>query len=245
LLLNPNAKIKIEDVCGVKFLIIDDFFIDPDAIRQYAKKSMVSGAVNKNIMGFEIHPHDIASKIPNYANELGCIIHKYIGDNVCDFFNIKEKVSLSAFKGPYFNCIGIDELPVYTPHVDFGHVSSFTYLNPSDSCTGGTRIYRHIPTNKMNVVQRGSPSLEWMTQKKLDKPLVESTEEWELVKFLEMKYNRLVVFNSSLIHKVDLGNGGFDMTIDNVRLCLNCFFRYINEEGEMSTRVVDKHALSR
>jgi hypothetical protein len=40
-----------------------------------------------------------------------------------------------------------------------------------------------------------------MTETPLKKPLVESTDEWEMVHFFEMKYNRLIAFNSSLIHK--------------------------------------------
>ena len=238
---NPNATITIEDVHGLKCLLIDDAFLNPDELRQYAKDSRQSGRIGKLRIGYEIHPTDIDRKLPNYKDELASTIHKHIGANICESFGIDESVvSLKAYKGPYFNCVGVKELPSFPPHVDYGHVSTFAYLNLPENCAGGTRLFRHIPTNQINVVQKDKSlpwdnSLQWMVNKPLDKPLVESTEEWELVKFFEMKYNRLIAFNSSAIHKIDLTGGKFTMDIDNIRLCINCFFQYFDADGKAAS----------
>lgn len=228
MIFNPNATIKIEKVHDVQCLLIDNVFLNPDELRLYAKDSLRPKAILRNVMGYEIHPADIDEHIPNYAADLADTLHRFIGVNISEFFGIDiSKATLKAFKGPYFNCVGVNELPNFPPHVDNGHISTFAYLNPPESCAGGTRIFRHIPTNKICVVQKNSTSIQWMVQKPLDKALVESTEEWELVKYFEMKYNRLIAFNSSVIHKIDVTGGKFTMDVDNARLVLNCFFRYV------------------
>ncbi len=231
-MLNPNATITIDDVQGLKCLLIDNAFLNPDELRQYAKDSLQTERKVELKLGYEIHPADIDQRIPNYKDELASTIDKHIGASIREFFGVDDSVaSLKAFKGPYFNCVGVKELPFFMPHVDTGQVSTFAYLNLPENCGGGTRLFRHIPTNSMNVVQ-GMNSLRKMIQKPLDKPLVESTEEWELIKFFEMKYNRLIAFNSSTIHKIDLTGAKFTMDIDTTRLTLNCFFRYTDADGK-------------
>ena len=175
-------------------------------------------------MGYQIFPDDIDQKLPNYEQELGFILHKIIGKSICDFFGIDgPKISLQAYKGPYFNCVGA-ESPDFAPHVDRGHISTFAYLSPPENCSGGTRIFRHIPTDTINIVSRNVTSLKDMLEKPLDKPLVESTEEWELIEFFEMKYNRLIAFNSSAIHKPDLTGGKFTLDFEHFPINAELFF---------------------
>ncbi|NOX08473.1 MAG: hypothetical protein GXP22_03105 [Gammaproteobacteria bacterium] len=218
-------------------MIIDDAFLDPDALREYAKSSLHSPRNIRNPIGYEIHPVDLNERLPDYAVELAGMIHKHIGENICNFFGLNpSEVKLEVFKGPYFNCVGVDKIPVFTPHVDIGHVSSFAYLVLPENCAGGTRIYRHIPSDKIYVLQENSHSLAGLMKKTLTEPLVESTEEWEMVQYFEMKYNRLIAFNSSSIHKIDLTGGRFTMQIEATRLCLNAFYRYVYPDGRLASR---------
>jgi hypothetical protein len=235
---NPRATITIDEVHGLKCLLIDDAFLNPGDLRDYAKIALQRTGPNLAWpWSYQILPADVNQKLPNYKEELGSLIEKHIGKNVCEFFGIEDSdVTLQAYKGPYFNCFGL-EPPDFAPHVDLGHVSTFAYLNPPETCAGGTRLYRHIPTNTINVVSRDRNTLKTMLKTPLDKPLVESTEEWEMIEFFEMKYNRLIAFNSSSIHKPDLSGGNFTMEFDSARLTLNCFFRYLNAQGKPASRV--------
>lgn len=237
MLINPNAKMTVEDIHGMSCLIIDDAFLEPNKLRLYAKESQRPECIRKSTLGYAIHPADLRDQMPNYENELAGLIHRHIGKNICDFFGLKvSDVTLKAFKGPYFNCVGVKKLSANAPHVDLGHVSTFAYLNLDHQCAGGTRIYRHIPSNTLNIVQHRETSLAGMMKLPLEFPLVESTEEWEMVKFFKMKFNRLIAFNSSAIHKIDLTDGKFSMNINSTRLCLNTFFNYIDANGTIASR---------
>lgn len=234
---NPDATITIDDVHGLKCLLIDDVFSDPDGLRRCAKDSLQPENITNLRLGYEIHPPGIDDHLPNYSDELAGMIHQHIGANVCAFFGIDESaVSLQAYKGPYFNCVGVAQLPSFAPHVDAGHISTFAYLCLPENCAGGTRIFRHLPTDKIHIVNHQDNSLAGMIQVPLDSPLVESTEEWEVVEFFEMKYNRLIAFNSSAIHKIDLTGGNFSMEFEETRLTLNCFFHYLDGHGNPASR---------
>lgn len=237
LIFNPEAKIAVKDVRGVKVLIIDDAFAEPAKYRAHAKASMLPGQTRKIPLGYEIYPADFGARFPGFADELATLITEHIGQNVADFFGFNlAEVNLRAFRGPYYNCVGISKLPVFAPHSDHGHVSAFACLVLPENVSGGTRLYRHIPTDTIHVIQSRHTLLEGMMKVPLDKPLVESTEEWEMIHFFKLTYNRLIAFNSSTIHKIDLTGGQFNMDIDECRMCINCFFHFRNADGSVPAR---------
>ena len=146
--LNSEAKITVDDVQGLKCLILDDAFLNPDELRQYSVDCFHPEKVTRNRLGYEIHPRDIDQKIPNFREHLAQIVHTHIGTNICGFFGIDvSQVSLRAYKGPYFACVGVDKLPANAPHVDAGHISTFCYLSlpePTSLCYQGhgVGVYR-------------------------------------------------------------------------------------------------------
>lgn len=237
MLFNPEAKISIKDVRGIKALVIDDAFAEPEIYRAHAKASMLPAQIRKIPIGYEIHAADFGNHFPGYAGELAALITEHIGQNVADFFGFNlPDVKLHAFRGPYYNCVGVSQLPAFGPHADHGHVSTFACLVLPENVAGGTRLYRHIPTDTINIVHSRNTLLHEMTQILLHEPLVESTEEWEMIHFFEQTYNRLIAFNSSTIHKIDLTGGQFNMNIDDTRLCMNCFFHFRNPDGSVPLR---------
>jgi hypothetical protein len=237
LLFNPDAKINIEDVRGIKVLVIDDAFAEPEKYRAHAKASMPTARIRNIPIGYEILADDFGIHFPGYANELAALITEHIGQNVADFFGFNlPDVELEAFRGPYYNCVGVSKLPYFPPHSDHGHVSAFACLVLPENVTGGTRLYRHIPSDTINIVHSRTTLLDGMTKIPLDEPLVESTEEWEMIGFFPLTYNRLIAFNSSTIHKIDLTGGQFKMNIDDTRLCMNCFFLFRNPDGSIAFR---------
>lgn len=103
----------------------------------------------------------------------------------------------------------------------------YSLLNLPEQCSGGTGIYRHLPTGKTNVVQQKT-EIDWMEREPLTEPLSYSAGEWELLDRIEMRYNRLVAFNGSAMHKIFIepGEAPFGPAVEDSRLGLTTFFRY-------------------
>jgi hypothetical protein len=103
LIFNPDAKISVEDVRGVKVLVIDDAFVEPEKYRAHAKASMQTAKIRNIPIGFEIITADFGNHFPGYADELSALITEHIGQNVAGFFGFSLlDVKLEAFRGPYY-----------------------------------------------------------------------------------------------------------------------------------------------
>lgn len=226
--LSPDARISRFGIDQFEFVVVDDVLIDPDAVRDYAlqvEKTLPKLAVK---VGYELHlsPGHLDQQFPGLLPGLYALVHATIGESIKRHFELGEECrQLSIWKGPLYNCVY--KLPFFPPHVDPGHISSFIYLNPPEQCRGGTGIYRHVPTGRMSVVQQ-HVDLRWMEGRELTEPLSYSSGEWELLRKIEMKYNRLVILNSSVIHKIffEPDQEAYGEDIENVRLALNNFFVY-------------------
>lgn len=225
---NNSPELQTLEIAGMKVLVVDNALNDPDRFRAQAVENSQSMVRREVGIGYELHPHprQFQEMYPGFSSELGRIVHSNLGEYIRSFFGLDASYSLlRIFKGPVFNCAY--KLPYFPPHVDPGHMSTFIYLNLPEQCSGGTGIYRHRPSNRTNVVQE-STDLGWMATKSLNAPLSYSTEDWELLHRFDMKYNRLVVFNASTIHKIffEPGVTMFKEDVANVRLTLNNFFVY-------------------
>lgn len=240
--ISSKAKVNIVKVDNMPVLIVDDFLHDPVGMRKYAldiylrtkNKRIIQGERIEGKTGgavFEVYPDDMKflKKYPGFIEGATKFINDNIGDDILNHYDLSDDsdMSLVCNKGPYFNCV--IKPPQYLPHVDGGHVSSFTYLNPPAQCWGGTAIYRHMPTGIVHADQFDT-SLEWLAEKPLSEPLTESTDEWKLELMVEMKFNRFVAFNGSMIHKIFWPEKGcpYKNDIRMCRMAINNFYCYEN-----------------
>lgn len=240
--LNSSCKIEKYKLDSIDILICDDILVDPVgcrhlAIKEFAlanKKRVASKAVRKvndieKASLFEIYPakKNLDVTYSKITQSISALVDEHIGIGIREHFEIPEsnENTLSSFKNPYFNAVYGP--PQFLPHVDAGHISTFIYLNPATQCCGGTAIYRHIPTGMLFSDQKKT-QLDWLCQTPLSEPLRQSTSEWKLELVLEMKFNRLVAFNSSVIHKIHWPeNAPYKKNIKQARLTFNNFYRYI------------------
>ena len=177
---------------------------------------------------YEIHPRPkfFEERYPDFLQSIATLIDTHIGPRIHKYYNIDPATqNIQLRKGPYFH--GVHQSPIFLPHVDDGHVSSFLYLNPKEQCWGGTGIYRHIPTDRVAIDQIGV-DLEPICRTPLQQNLTVSTPEWKLERLVEMKYNRFVAFNSSTIHKIYWPdeNSPYKKPVKKARFTLNNFFKY-------------------
>jgi hypothetical protein len=114
------------------------------------------------------------------------------------------------------------------PHIDQG-VTAMVYLNPEEMCSGGTGLYRHTPTGLSRVPINITAELTRLAQREGISPQALKTQEgyaacmntvffrseyaandnryindgneyWELLYKIEMKPNRLVIFDGRMFH---------------------------------------------
>jgi len=225
--INKSCQTDILEIDGLKFAVADNFLNDPDSFRQYAKAlSGTPGMRLDNNLGYVLQPamDEFDARYPGFRRDLMNFVIRTVGASAKNAYGLDDSyTSLGIYKGPQFNCVY--KLPFLGPHVDPGHISSFIYLNTSENCSGGTGIYRHVPSGKMRLVQQDI-SVAHLEKEPLTKSLNYSAGEWELLHKFEMRYNRIVAFTSSVIHKIFLEPEGhpYREDIDNVRLSLNSFF---------------------
>lgn len=114
------------------------------------------------------------------------------------------------------------------PHIDQG-VTAMMYLNPEEMCAGGTGLYRHLPTGldrlpiavnsdiarlaqqaglSAGTLKREDGYAEFLNTvifktdyaRKDNGYINDGNEFWELLYLIEMKPNRLVVFDGRVPH---------------------------------------------
>ena len=125
------------------------------------------------------------------------------------------------------------------PHID-QDITAMVYLNPAESCMGGTGLYRHRPTGleRVPIVPDGtvrqladqlelsdeflaSPEgYENFQNSMIFNPLFarrdaafinEGNEYWELLHLIDMKPNRLIIFDGRCFHSQFIKPGDYDL----------------------------------
>jgi hypothetical protein len=231
--INKQCSIRMLEIDGLKFVVADDFLNDPDDFTRYAEELSRRPVRHDNDLGFELYPPipEFDQRYPDYRRDLTRFVVATVGTTTRNAYGLDDSYSqIGIYKGPLFNCVY--KLPAFTPHVDPGHISSFIYLNKGDMCSGGTGVYRHRPTGRLQFVQPHT-SLAHVEREPLTSQLNYSAGEWELLHKFEMRYNRFIAFTSSVVHKIFFEPEGhpYGEHINQVRLSLNAFFVFLRPQS--------------
>ncbi len=134
------------------------------------------------------------------------------------------------------------------PHWDGAATGGVLYLNPPAQCWGGTAFYRHRATglvaapSEMTIplyllmrrhgFERYQDFIAWVKRAPADPTgfVLDSTDDWELIELVEMRYNRLVMFDGCLFHSGYLRDGAFKEEATQRRLTVN--FAIAEPEGQ-------------
>jgi len=124
------------------------------------------------------------------------------------------------------------------PHID-QDITAMIYLNPAQSCMGGTGLYRHRPTGLERVPIRPDNSIRLLADQlelsdeflaspegyenfqnsmvfnplfaRKDASFInEGNEYWELLQLIDMKPNRLIIFDGRCFHSQFIRPGEYD-----------------------------------
>jgi hypothetical protein len=197
---------KISKHMDGNVIIVDDFFYDPDFVRNKILTEATWNMMDRGYTGYHAHTNFYKGFTLNRLQE---IFNTRINPRYGDIF-------ASARYTPY-----TEDVRAYI-HIDRREWNAITYLNPEYPEGNGTAIWRHKETGIMNV-----GSYEAIKAKFPDNfdtviggGLVETADlsKWEKVLTVEGKYNRCAIIRSGLLwHSAEPMHGWGDSP-ENSRL---------------------------
>ena len=229
-ILNKNAKVSYETLPnGKKVCIIDNVL---DNIEDITNKDMKQYLNNLGFQGGN----------PNYpGKQFGLKLDnpRFLTDLKQLVKNHKEFQNTLSISDMFEYSVGNEfkpESPYTTnPHTDNEHQGLYAcliYLNRDDDCHGGTSIFKSKLLNSMcfPIDEKGLTYEDyWKMADDIyhDKPpgynIIKgqkyNNNQWELVKHIKMKYNRMVIYDACLFHSMDLDS--FKRFKDGNRYTLN------------------------
>jgi len=215
--LNPNMKISVKKVSKeeVPILIIDDFYLYPDRIRELFFKVPIPRMPPELKLPYK----RARVRIPNFLTsdrfqkKLSTILRNFFKIEY-DLHNRDYEFLFNIFGG----CLSDTCEAYFAPHSDPYEVACVVYFNKDSEKVGGTSIYRHKKTGLIFNPKIDFHKIWWQKHIKvpisMQKELLEyentlnhhekeKYENWEVVDTIESKYNRLVQPTCSLYRRGD------------------------------------------
>jgi hypothetical protein len=213
-----------ETVAGTTALIVDNVYRDPDYVRGLALSLSYHRRAG-SYPGYFAYLSVSASPVLDLINTL---MSDIIGAYLTFTFPYKDDLVFAIVTDR-----AADLSPGQRrPHVDdFCDFAALIYLNPPEQCSGGTSFWRHRPTGMELAPDGADPASIPTREAPSDQPAAgdatgypsDSTEVWELTHVLPARYNRLVVYNSQLIHSPFYKEDDFGTTLPARRLTQNFY----------------------
>ena len=192
-------------------IVVDNFYNDPDKIREYALSLTYDSPENHGAVGYRCQS---GRKIQDGTKEL---FEKLLHKSIPDGNNVGEWNY--STNGCFQWCNAAVPI-VY--HADTQQYAAIIYLTPDAPPNCGTSLLRHkkykIRDNKIFSIPDWYQSDLQYKEPHLDKT------QWEIVDSIGNVYNRLVIFDAHYIHAV---TEYFGEDINNSRL-FQLFFFNIN-----------------
>jgi hypothetical protein len=161
--LNPNMQIEISYISKNKLplMIIDDFYKNPELVRELLINSPVPSITSSSNGGFPGKRVNLCSFMPQkFQHEYSDILRRYFKLD----FHLEH--AENAFLGNVFDASGSsDKFNNSTPHMDPAVIASIVYLNYDEEKVGGTSIYEHRASG-LNFMPASRFHFEWISQRK-------------------------------------------------------------------------------
>lgn len=218
--LNPTPRVE-RLVVGRgqhRVVLVDHFYKDPERVLELA---MSLPYTNR----FEIVGNfpGVRASVSVETAPLISAISELWGSTLTPFFTPQPVVFQGITNQNFRLNIGQRQ-----PHID-QDVTAMVYLNPAESCAGGTGLYRHLPTGLERVPITPNQEIRDLADRlELSEEFLESAEGyenfqnsmifnplfacreptyinegnqyWELLELIEMRPNRLIIFDGRCFH---------------------------------------------
>lgn len=198
--LNPNMKIQKFD----NTLIIDDFYLYPDKVRNYALKFNYKPHTSLYKTMYA-DPKCNSTKMAEFINQLSKIENKQVNKELWNFFNMHES-------NGYFQFLTQNDSPKI--HSDGDLRTLIIYLHPWPTTNSGTVLYKH-----KNFGSKIDTNNQYINAD------LENKNKWTPYLKCKNKYNRAIFFNGNNYHASE---GGFGLSKENSRLYQTFFYTFNN-----------------
>lgn len=151
-------------------MVIDDFYVDPDNVRNYALSQVFS--VTGNFPGTRTAPYlpnDLKSAIDHWMKPFG---------------GVTEWFENSGYTGAFQLTTANDRTWIHSDHYNMW--AGVCYLTPDAHFTSGTGLFRHRSTGQYHRVDTDYESYDYT--------------KWDLIDRIGNKYNRLVIYRGDMFH---------------------------------------------
>lgn len=164
-------------------IITDDFYQDPDQVRQYALNQEFS--VYGNYPGQRTRPVFYDS----LKNSIQYIVQQ-AGGKITQFEEFDYTTAFQYTTAKDSSWIHSDQTTMW---------AGVCYLTPNAPLTAGTALYKHKETGLYRTALKPDGSYD---SELMDKIYVDSRNlsKWEMVDVVGNKYNRLVLYRGDLFH---------------------------------------------
>ena len=176
-----------------ELIIVDNFYSDPDSIRQKALKRKY---------------HEPPNNSARLAKTSECNESEI--QAMCQLLQPHVKKTNIMGVGIVYRYSLADTVKKAYCHVDGCAYAGIVYLSLPEDCAGGTTIFRHKPTGDEIFDPQHEHMYDFLDE-----------SQWEIIKEIDMVYNRLVMYPGQLFHSITPVFFGDD--INNARLTQNVF----------------------
>ncbi len=197
-------------------LVVDDFYEDPHAIRNFA-------------LGFD-YPEP--KKKPNFPgrNSNKRLLVDGIDDIVSQLVQEKVVGSTQDYHGFVRSSLAADDVDrKYTVHLDRTvYWSGILYLTAPEHCQGGTDFYRHIETDTDRApifpgeAEKYGAENGWQWSDEIIQRDSNDMSKWEHTMRVPMRFNRLILIRPWFWHTA---GPSFGDSLENGRLVQLFFFQ--------------------
>lgn len=230
-----DMDIQFREIAGQKVMIIDRIYKHPDYVRELALSldfHIPRGQYPGHFALISLVPHELLEFVNEvYTRPMGFRIDHQMYCRDMTFAMVdKREEDLSFYQSQ----------PHHDNICDFAGV---LYLSPEPHCHGGTSFWRHKSTGLQLAPTRPHPSYQPLLERfalKDEKELLkfithegaaeteksyiqQSSKYWEFTDLLEMKYNRLVMYNANLFHTPHFTPENFGGSKEERRLTQNLY----------------------
>ncbi len=157
-----------------KLIITDDFYNDPDSVRNYALSQ--SFEVRGNYPGLRTQPY-----LPqDVKNAIQYIVYN-AGGKVTDW------MESSGYTGAFQICTALDRTWIHADN--YNTWAAVCYLTPDAPLSSGTALYRHKQSKEFEKLDNDAAQSDGYDYTK-----------WEIADYVANKYNRIVMYRGNLYH---------------------------------------------
>ncbi len=192
-------------------IVVDDFYREPSLVREQALRCAYSDVRSLNYPGFQSD-----SCFP--ADAIKKAFTRFIDEDL----SMDERSStFGRFRLMYANTGS--RLKIHTDSQS--DWTGLIYLNLPDQCRGGTAFYRHRATGLTGLPSEDEARRLGKLLQDIETQTVENDtqnlEAWDVIMFVAMRFNRLVLFRGNQFHSHTCSWGD---SPESGRLTQNFFF---------------------